>query len=293
LLAGVTVPEVVAVSPTAATNDVTTFLSISGGYFLEPLEVTLRDLSAGTSFTLPHTLVSTGTITVSVMPGLPAAEYEVVVRNLNEPGGGAATPEPGSFALYAPLARARFYDFFESGPSKWELGGHWSIAELPSGEAAMTDSPTGNYDNAVPGTSTLTTYITSQAFDLTGCVSPTLTFRHDYVIAKLGDSQDFGRVEISTDDGATWDVLATYSGGRIYDLPVETTAGAQSREWKDVQWKQVEIDLSEYSGTAHLRFVLEVDETVSDKGWVIDNVVVRPWTEIYRLHLPLIMRNLR
>jgi hypothetical protein len=276
-----------------ATNDGPTTLTISGRSFLEPIEVALEDPSSGSSHLLPHTLVSTDVITAVVGQGLPPAEYQVVVRNLNEPGGPAASPMPGTFALYEPLAGARFYDYFESGAGKWVLDGDWAITRLPGGEWAMTDSPAGSYDNADPGEKTRTTTITSQPFSLTGCLSPTLTFRHDYVIARLGPSQDVGRVEISTDDGVTWDVLATYSGGGIYDELAQRTAQPESEEWQDVQWKRVEIDLSEYTGTVRLRFALEVDETVSDKGWVIDDVVVKPWAETYVIHLPLVLKNSR
>jgi hypothetical protein len=240
---------------------------------------------------LQHSWVSTELVKAVVPQGLPPAEYQVVVRNLNEPGGPAVSPAPGTFALYSPLVGARFYDYFESGAGKWDLDGDWAVTVLPDGEWAVTDSPAGNYDNAIPGEGILTTTITSQPFSLTGCVSPTLTFRHDHVIAKLGSSQDWGRVEISTDNGATWDVLATYSGGGLYDDLEQRADEPESKEWIDIVWKPVEIDLSEYTGTVRLRFVLEVDETVSDKGWVIDDVVIKPWSETYLIHLPLILKN--
>jgi hypothetical protein len=74
--------------------------------------------------------------------GLPAREYQV--RVVNGDGGVAVG---GSFALYDP-AEACFYDFFESGASRWQRGGEWDIITLPSGEQAITDSPTGPYKNA-------------------------------------------------------------------------------------------------------------------------------------------------
>jgi len=126
----------------------------------------------------------------------------------------------------------------------------------------------------MPPAATRTTHITSQPFSLDGLTRPVLTFRHDYVLARLGSSQDVARVVISTDNGATWATLASYSGGGIYG------AGARVQdmpdlEWANISWKQVSIDLSGYCGTVRLRFSLEVDQTVSDKGWVIDDVMVR------------------
>ncbi len=288
LLGGVTPPVIGAVTPSAATNDLTTTLVISGGYFLPPVEVALAGPTA--TYTLPVTSVSAYSITAVVTRGLPAREYQVRLVN----GDGGVSPVPGVFALYDP-ADACFYDFFESGAGKWQLSGTWGIAILPSGERAMTDSPAGNYNSAIPPLLTYTTSITSPVFSLTACATPTLTFRHDYVLAKVGASQDTGRVEISTDSGATWTELARFSGGGIFG----EGAGAQevaAPEWANITWKKVGIDLGGYSGMVRLRFSLEVDQNVSDKGWVIDNVMVGPGTGTVPPHnevlfLPVILKG--
>ena len=291
LLAGVTTPHIEAVIPSAATNDVTTTLVISGGYFLEPVEVALVGPSG--TYSLPVVAVSPVSVTAVVTQGLPAREYQVLVVNGNQPGEAAVSPTPGTFALYEP-AQACFYDFFESGAGKWQRDGDWDIAILPGGERAMTDSPAGNYDSAIPPAITYTTSITSQAFDLSSCTNPTLTFRHDYVLARVGSSQDVARVEISTDGGATWAELARYSGGGIFGEGV----GAQdveSPEWTNVSWKKVEIGLGGYTGMVRLRFSLEVDQYVSDKGWIIDDVMVRSGSggspPGANLFLPIILKN--
>jgi hypothetical protein len=269
LLAGTTIPHVATVSPSAATNDVTTTLVISGGYFLPPVEVALLGPTA--TYTLPLLSISPYSLTAVVTQGLPAREYGVRVVN----GDGGASPSPGIFALYDP-APGCFYDFFESGASKWQLDGAWGIAILPSGERVMTDSPTGPYLNAGDygsGQLTHTTAITSEPFGLSEkCANPTLTFQHDYVIARVGSSEDVGRVEISTDDGLIWTELSHYSGGGVYTPVAEDTP---SPEWANANWQNVIINLSAYTGTVRLRFSLEVDQTVSDKGWVLNNVMVK------------------
>jgi hypothetical protein len=270
LLAGVTTPEINTVVPSAATNEVTNTLVISGGYFLPPLEVALAGPTA--TYILQHQWVSTSTLTAVVTQGLPAREYQVVVANLNQPG--PAVSNPGTFALYNP-AEACFYDFFESGASKWQTGGDWGIVILPSGERAMTDSPVGPYKSAGDygsGIMTFTTAITSQAFSLNDCADPVLTFRHDYVIDNRSPSQDVGRVGISTDDGATWAELNRYQGGDVFDLG---TQDVESPEWSSVNWQAVQLSLSAYTGTVRLRFSLEVDQVGADKGWVFDNVRVQ------------------
>jgi hypothetical protein len=290
LLAGVTVPQVTSVAPAAATNDVTTTLTIEGSDFLLPVEVALIGPTA--TFTLPPTSVNPTSITAVVTQGLPAHQYQVVVTNLNQPGGMAVSPVPGAFALYDP-AQACFYDFFQSGLGKWQWDDSWDVVTLPGGEQALTDSPAGPYWNAGDygsGVVTHTTFITSQSFSLDECPSPLLHFRHDYVIAAGDTHRDVGRVEISTDDGVTWEPLASYSGGGVFgDQQWGLAQDAASSEWADVDWQDVLIDLSPYSGTVRLRFGLEVDEAVSDKGWVIDDIRVQ--TAEQRIFLPLILRS--
>ncbi|MFQ5578193.1 MAG: hypothetical protein ACE5G8_14505, partial [Anaerolineae bacterium] len=271
LLAGTTVPEITGLSPASATNDAPTTLNISGGYFLPPLEVALVGPTA--PFPLTPQSVSTDSITALVPAGLPAAEYQVTVVGLDQPGGPVESSTPATFALYNP-ANACFYDFFESGSGQWELGGQWAIATLPGGEQAITDSPDGNYNSAASPALTQTTYITSTPFSLSGCSLPLLTFRHDYAIASISGSQDVAQVEISTDGGASWTVLKRYTGGGVYGNWVLNKGADGSAEWADVNWRTAEIGLSAYTGTVRLRFGLVVDRNVADKGWVLDEVQV-------------------
>jgi len=283
LLAGVTTPEIDTIIPSAATNEVTNTLVISGGYFLSPVEVALVGPMA--TYTLPLVSVSPYSITAVVTQGLQAREYEVVVANLNQPGG-TTVSNPGVFALYDP-AEACFYDFFESGAGKWETSGEWGIVILPSGERAMTDSPLGTYNNAIPPTLTHTTAITSQPFSLNDCANPVLVFRHDHAIIQEGNSQDVGRVEISTDDGTTWTELGRY-GDRLLGL---ATQDVESSEWSNVNWQQVQLSLQVYTGTVRLRYSLEVDQVGADKGWVLDNVRVQSGPDSGDLFLPIIFKE--
>ncbi|MCB0164285.1 MAG: VCBS repeat-containing protein [Anaerolineae bacterium] len=284
LLAGVTTPVISAVSPDS-TNQVTQTLVISGSGFLDPAQVILVGSTA--RYTLTARLVSSSTLVTDIPTDLetPAdvlvGAYDVWVENLNQPGGAALAAEPGHFARFAAAEGACFYDFFESGSSQWTRSGAWDIVTLePDGNRAMSDSPDGNYRSALGSQSTVTTAITSIPFDLAACSEASLTFRHDFLLAELGSSQDQARVEISSDDGATWTELEQYSGGGIYDTPAETrgtNAAGQTgdSEWPDLTWKDETLDLSVYSGQVRLRFVLEADRTAADRGWLIDDVVVR------------------
>ncbi|MCB0194457.1 MAG: VCBS repeat-containing protein [Anaerolineae bacterium] len=284
LLAGITTPTISDISP-VSTSQVTQTLVISGSRFLEPARVIL--VGATERYTLTARVVSSSTLATDIpanleTPGdVSVGAYEVWVENLNQPGGAARAVEPGRFARFAAAEDACFYDFFESGNSQWTGSGDWDIVTLePDANRAMSDSPSGNYRSAVGSDPTVTTAITSTSFDLAACPAANLTFRHDFILAELGSSQDQARVEVSTDDGATWSELAQYSGGGIYDSPAETRAAATAQgnddsEWPDLTWKEETIDLSAYSGQVRLRFVLETDRTTADRGWVIDDVVVR------------------
>jgi subtilisin-like proprotein convertase family protein len=292
LLAGIATPAISAVTPSAATNDLATTLVISGSHFLAPVEVTL--VSPTTGYSLPVVAVSPLSVTAVISAGLPAREYQVVVHNRLD---GTAS-NPATFALFAPAPpNTCFYDFFESGASRWQRSGDWGIVTIvPGGERAMTDSPLGPYKSAGDygsGIVTYTTAITSQAFNLSACTSPTLTFRHDCILAKVGSSQDIARVEISTDGGTTWTELARYSGGGIYGEGLGTQ-DVEAPEWADVNWKQVEISLSGYTGMARLRFSLEVDQNASDKGWVVDDVMVKgevgPSNQQHSVYLPIVLK---
>jgi hypothetical protein len=281
-MAGATIPHIISISPPAATNETTRTLTIHGSGFLPPAQVKL--IGPTNTYTLPVTAVFSTSITAVITAGLEAREYQVMVVN----GDGGVSPTPGVFALYSPSV-ARFYDFFESGASKWQLDGSWGIVILPDGNRAMTDSPAGNYDSAIPPAGKRVTHITSQPFSLDGLAEPMLTFRHDYVLAHVGASQDIGRVEISTDGGATWTPLASYSGGGVYSSGMRRQ-DVSSPEWPAAQWKPVSISLSGYTGTVRLRFSLEVDQHVSDKGWLIDDVMVRSGSATTSVFLPLVGR---
>jgi hypothetical protein len=280
LLAGVSAPLITSLSPASATSAQSSTLEIAGGPFLAPLQLALVRASA--AYTLPLTAVTSTTVRAVLPAGLPPGEYQLRVLN----GDGGTSLAPVAFALYAP-SRARFYDFFESGTSRWQLSGEWGIVELPGGGRAISDSPEGNYRHASTRELSRTTAISSQPFSLDGLNAPLLQFRHDYVLARLGSSEDLARVEISTDDGASWQLLKSYSGGGPYGLVARQ---ALDSEWQDVNWKYETIDLSGYAGTLRLRFSLTVDGSVSDKGWLLDDVRVFSPDDLGARYLPLISR---
>jgi bacillopeptidase F (M6 metalloprotease family) len=83
---------------------------------------------------------------------------------------------------------------------------------------------------------------------------PTLQFQTCY---DLETDYDYGHVEISTDEGATWTNVATYTG-------------------RTVHWSDRLVDLGVIFGaeTLRVRFRLDTDAGVTADGWYIDNVAV-------------------
>jgi hypothetical protein len=298
LLTGSAPPLITGLLPSLATTDLTTTLTITGTGFVAPVHVVLAETTAPytPAYTLTGRLTGQGLLTADLLPGVvPAAEYVLNVVN----GDGTISVAPHTLALFAPQEGACFYDDFESGANQWQADGEWAIVPLAAGGYALTDSPAGNYASAEPPALLRTTAITSSVFSLDGCQEPVLTFRHDYLLAWLGLTVDVAWVEISSDGGETWSDLQAYTGGGIYDIfPAGQRAGrriglssyagslvsdpfppgAMSGEWANPDWKSVEISLAAYSGAIRLRFSLVVDQYASDKGWLIDDVIVKSAT---------------
>jgi hypothetical protein len=150
----------------------------------------------------------------------------------------------GAFA--APLVS----DNFEAGAGQWSAAGTWGLtaAAAASPVNSMTDSPGAFYANNTDAASTL-----AVAVDLSAQPRPVLAFLHRY---SLEQGFDFGRVEVSTNGGASWSApVATWTGEK-------NAFGAE------------QLDLSAYasSGSFKVRFRLSSDGSVVRDGWYVDDV---------------------
>ena len=130
-----------------------------------------------------------------------------------------------------------FSDDVESGADGWTAAG-WRIAR---NNALWYSGKGNNLDNTL-----------DHAFNLTGVSSATLNFSTRYDTEPY---YDFCYVEVSTDNGSTWDTLATYSG--YSPLTTET------------------ISLTPYTGhNIILRFHYHTDYSVVYEGWYIDDIEI-------------------
>ncbi|WP_202079500.1 S8 family serine peptidase [Caldalkalibacillus salinus] len=132
--------------------------------------------------------------------------------------------------------------------SEWEWGIPTSgPGEAASGESLWATNLSGDYSNSSDSG------IMSPTLDLTDVQDAELTFTHWYNIER---NYDQAYVRITTDDGATFEDIASYSERR--------------GEWSDVT-----ISLRDYVGEEiRIQFLFTSDLSVTYPGWYIDDVRV-------------------
>ncbi|HEY3249713.1 MAG TPA: M14 family zinc carboxypeptidase [Ignavibacteria bacterium] len=136
--------------------------------------------------------------------------------------------------------------------SNWTTNGQWNITttQFNSPPSSFTDSPGGNYGNNIDVSMT-------QAAPVNLSSSPVvyLSFYHRYT-TEVG--YDFCMVEVSSDNGTSWQTVTQYSG------TLST-------------WTQQTFDISNYtnsSGQVKVRFRLTSDASLVYDGWYVDDVVI-------------------
>jgi hypothetical protein len=145
-----------------------------------------------------------------------------------------------------------FEDNAENGFGNWTSNQGWAaIAQYPHSPVnSFTDSPAGNYANRADNSMTLKTALNTSSYDIL-----TLSFWHRYATQS---GKDFCRVEVSSNNGTSWQEVKNYSGA------LNTLT-------------QVELDITSYankSANVKIRFRLTSDtKTVAD-GWYVDDIKI-------------------
>ena len=134
--------------------------------------------------------------------------------------------------------------------SNWTTSNTWNTttSQFVSSPSSFTDSPTGNYGNLANNSMTLTT-----AVNVSTTPVVFLSFWHRYATEA---GYDFCLVEVSSNNGTTWQQVASYNGSM-------TT------------WTQQTFDITQYAGAStqlKLRFRLTSDDGVVGDGWYVDDV---------------------
>lgn len=144
-----------------------------------------------------------------------------------------------------------FSDDAEGPDAGWTADPPWqrtpSASVSPS--HSWTDSPSGVYGNDADVS------LTSPVLDLTGLSGTVLEFWHTYAIDA---GWDVGRVEVSSNGGTDWTVVASYDGDQV-------------------AWDHVTVDLSQLDGVAQarFRFRLVTNQIGGRDGWYLDDIAVR------------------
>jgi bacillopeptidase F len=124
-----------------------------------------------------------------------------------------------------------------------------------SGTKLWATNLSGNY----PASSDC--HITSPSIAMPVTGSAILAFSHWIDMEGTSTLYDYGQVQISTDDGATWTNITPVTGGK-YGKRLQT-------------WQNVEITLAAYAGqTVKIRFFFHSDSSSSYAGWYVDDVYV-------------------
>lgn len=114
----------------------------------------------------------------------------------------------------------------------------------------------------------------TRAFDLSSVDRATLRCRLWYDIE---DDYDYAYIEVSTDGGNSWEILAgqhtTTSNPNGNNLGYGYTGPSGGKEYP--QWIQEEIDLSAYTGReVQLRFEMITDDALNTPGLALDDVEI-------------------
>lgn len=199
--------------------------------------------------TLEHTYDAAGTYTVTLTVH-DGSRTDVVQQDIT------VTDDGDDGSSFTGILKA---DFEEGLPEGWTVEdaggpGVWQVQNAPGRPglvAAISPYGAGEDDRLLSG-----------PVDLAGTVAPYVNFTHlanghalvepVAVLVHL----DYGTFAVSTDAGASWDVLATNISG---------TPG----------WDQATFDLTPYAGqTVHLAWHWTSDDVKHDAGWFVDDVVV-------------------
>jgi carboxypeptidase T len=150
-----------------------------------------------------------------------------------------------------------------SGSPKWDT----TKSDYHSAPNCYTDSKAGNY--ATNATITMTS---TNAINLSGYSNPKLSFWTKWEIETL---YDCGVLQISTDNGSTWNALKGTLTKPASGNGRQVPAGIPIFDGTHYYWTRETIDLSAYAGQQiKLRFALWSDGGTERDGWYVDDISI-------------------
>ncbi len=197
-------------------------------------------------------------LSTGIEPGTPITlDYAIQV------GGIEIATGQTSFVVGTPAIF--FADDAENGSGNFVFSGSWNITSgsAHSGTHSFTDSPTGDYGDNI------STAMTSQPIDLSSITAAVLDYQVKWDIES---SYDFARLQISTNNGTTWQDLVAAG------MDAGSGSGVQSTsmfgyDGVSATWLQESVDISSFTGgNIKIRFLLESDGSVTGDGIYVDDI---------------------
>jgi hypothetical protein len=170
-------------------------------------------------------------------------------------------------------AKTLFADGAESVNSAWIPDGAWGrqTCEKTRGGYCYTESLSGNYRDEESSSLTL-----RQPLDLRAYTAAELRFATRWHIES---NSDYGTVEASSDEGATWTPLEGRYTSKAFGAQKQVPVDAPGYDGYRSTWAMESMDLTPYCGKNNvgLRFNFESDEGAVFDGWLVDSIAVLAW----------------
>jgi len=227
-------------------------------------EITLFNplINFATLFSQNSVTNSTSPVSVQISSNLQPGDNITLQYEININGLTACT-DSIQFKIGTPALL--FSDDAEQGLSNF--GGQWAITNSSSHSPtnSFTDSPSGIYPN------NNTASMTSVPIDLTGTSAAVLNYWTKW---EIESSWDFATIEISTNNGSSWQYLRAPGMSLGADQGAQP-AGVYGYDGTQSTWIQQSIDISPFSGNnILLRFNMDTDWSVQRDGWYLDDISV-------------------
>ncbi|MBN1550784.1 hypothetical protein JW979_04930 [bacterium] len=192
-------------------------------------------------------------------------DYFFKVSSTDAGGNIAEDDNGGSYYQFTTLQLILFLsENMDTNPG-WTYEGQWAWGQPlgnsgdPSsgytGENVVGYNLAGDYGDGLPPT-----YVTTNAFDCSGATEVFLSYWKWLGVESA--SYDHAGVEVSGDNGTTWNTIWTHTGG----------------SFEDTDWSYVEYDISDWAAgnsNVKLRWVMgPTDGSMTYCGWNIDDVEV-------------------
>lgn len=155
-----------------------------------------------------------------------------------------------------------------SNSTNWSGNFGTTSATYVSPSKSFTDSPTGNYAN-----NSTRTYVLNNSIDLTNASAAACSF---YAKWDIEAQYDFARMEVSTDNGATWiGQCGLYTNAGTSANGSVQPQGEPVYDGQQTTWVLEEISLSDYLGeTIKIRFIMKSDNGTAGDGFYFDDFKV-------------------